>query len=115
MNDIADNQYNERQIYADPSAAYVGEWTAATDIGFRSIKVKADGKIKECLSPSSGTTEGKVYIEEGSPAFMIKNGAKTQVVSIEEDLFYLNRYGEQEKYYAGPVPDACATAFKNFR
>ena len=88
MSDIADNQYNERQTYADPSAAYVGEWTAATDIGFRSIKIREDGKIKECLSPSSGTTGGKVYIEKGSPAFMMKNGAKTRVVSIEEDLFF---------------------------
>ena len=41
--DVGDNQYNEKQRHADSSAPYVGEWTASSKVGIRSIKIKADG------------------------------------------------------------------------
>lgn len=114
QSDIADNQYHEKQIHADPAAAYVGEWTAGTHVGLRSIKIKPDGSIKVCLPSSSGTTEGKVYIDNGMPAFIIKTGAKVKIISMDKDFLLLEVYGKQEKYYAGPVPDACVSAFHNF-
>ena len=112
--DTADNQYYEQNIHADPSAAYVGEWTAETDIGRRSIKIKEDGNLLVCLSPSSGTTAGKVYIEKGKPALMIGTGAKARVISVDKDFLSIELYGKQEKYYADQIPDACSTAFRNF-
>ena len=112
--DTADNQYYEQNIHADPSAAYVGEWTGETDIGRRSIKIKEDGNLLVCLSPSSGTTEGKVYIENGKPTFMVGTGAKARIVSVSEDFLSLEIYGKQEKYFADQIPDACSAAFRNF-
>lgn len=115
QSDVADNQYYEKQIHADPAAAYVGEWTAATNVGIRSIKIKEDGRIKVCLSPSSGTTGGKVYMDNGTPIFMLKTGAKAKIISMDKDSLLLEVYGKREKYYAGLIPDACASAFINFK
>ena len=112
--DVGDNQYNEKQRHADSSAPYVGEWTASSKVGIRSIKIKADGRIKVCLSPSSGVTFGKVYIDNGAPAFIFQTGAKAQIISRDEDSLLLNIYGAQEKYYSGLVPDECLSAFTHF-
>jgi hypothetical protein len=114
QDDIADNQYAEKQIHADADAAYVGEWTAATDVGMRSIKIMEDGKIKVCLASSAGTGEGKVYMDHGNPAIIMDTGAQVKIISKSKDFLLLEVYGNQEKYYAGPVPDACASAFTNF-
>jgi hypothetical protein len=67
-----------------------------------------------CLSPSSGTTAGKVYIENGKPTLMIGTGAKARIVSVDKDFLSLDLYGKQEKYFAGQIPEACSTAFRNF-
>ena len=112
--DVGANQYNDKQIHADSSAPYVGEWTAASNVGIRSIKIKEDGRIKVCLSPSSGVTSGKVYMDNGAPAFIFQTGAKAQIISRGEDSLLLNIYGAQEKYYSGLVPDECVSAFINF-
>ena len=112
--DLADNQYNNKQRHTDSSAPYVGEWTAASKVGIRSIKIKEDGRIKVCLSPSSGVTFGKVYLDNGAPAFIFQTGAKAQIISRDEDSLLLNIYGAQEKYYSGLVPDECVSAFNNF-
>ena len=114
QNDISDNQYREKQILADANALYVGEWTAATNIGLRSMKIKRDGRIKVCLSPSSGTTDGKVYLDKGMPAFIFETGAKVKIISMNKDFLLLDVYGQQERYYAGQVDAACASAFNNF-
>jgi hypothetical protein len=113
--DVADNQYYEKQIHADPAATYVGEWTAATNVGMRSIKIKEDGRIKVCLSPSSGTEEGEVSLENGAPVFMLKTGAKAKIISMDENSLLLDIYGKQERYYSSRVPDECASAFINFK
>ena len=113
--DKADNQYREKQIHADPFAAYVGEWTAESNVGTRSIKIKDDGRIKVCLSPSYGTTNGKVYMENGAPAFILESGAKASIISMEKDALLLDIYDKQEKYFAGLVPVEWATVFTNFK
>ncbi|MDH3545181.1 MAG: hypothetical protein OEM65_08660, partial [Desulfuromonadales bacterium] len=77
-------------------------------------KIKEDGNLLVCLSPSSGTTAGKVYIEKGKPAFIIRTGAKARVISVDKDFLSIELYGKQEKYYADQIPDACSTAFRNF-
>ena len=112
--DVADNQYNEKQLHADSSAPYVGEWTASSNVGIRSIKIKEDGRIKVCLSPSSGITFGKVYLDGETPAFIFQAGGKAQIISREKDILLLGIYGKEEKYYAGRVPDECKTAFLSF-
>ena len=112
--DVGDNQYNDKQMHADSSAPYVGEWTASSTVGIRSIKIRGDGRIKVCLSPSSGVTFGKVYIENGAPAFIFQTGAKAQIISRDDDSLILNIYGAQEKYYSGLVPDECLSAFTHF-
>ncbi len=123
QSDVAENQYNEKQLHADSSAPYVGEWTALSNIGIRSIKIKEDGRIKVCLTPSSGTTFGKVYLDGETPAFIFQTGAKARIISQEKDFLLLEIYGKEEKYYAGIVPNKyyagivpneCKTAFLNF-
>jgi hypothetical protein len=113
--DTVNNQFFERTTHADPSADYVGEWTAPTKIGFRSLKILEDGRILVCLSPRSGLMQGKVYLENESPAFMIKNGAKAKIISIAENLMILEMYGKQEQYYKDTVPDECVLHFKEFK
>ena len=114
QNDISNNQYYKTQTHADANAAYVGEWTAATNIGIRSIKIKEDGRIKVCLASSSGTEDGKVYMDSGKPAIIIRTGAKVTIVGMDKDFLLLEVYGKQEKYHAGLVDAACVPAFKNF-
>jgi hypothetical protein len=115
QSDVADNQYYEKQKHKDPSAAYVGEWNAPFNGGMRSIKINEDGRIKVCLSPSSGITDGKVYLDNGTPGFMLKTGAIAKIISINKDSLLLEIYGKREKYYVGLVPDACTSAFINFK
>ena len=112
--DVSSNEYEEKMIYADANAAYVGEWTALTNVGVRSLKIKEDGRIKICLSPSTGTEDGKVYFDNGTPAFIIETGAKVEIVSMNRDLLVLDVYGRLDKYYAGQVPEECAKVFKLF-
>lgn len=114
QDDIAENQYYQKQTHADANAAYVGEWTAATNIGVRSIKIREDGRVKVCLAPSSGTKDGKVYLENGTPAIIMDTGAKVKIISTDRDFLLLEIYGKQEKYHAGLVDDACVSAFNNF-
>ena len=115
QSDVGDNQYSEKQIHEDPSAAYVGEWTAATNVGVRSIKIEEKGRIKVCLSPSYGTANGKVYMDNGTPTFILETGAKVNIVSVDKESLWLKIYGKQEQYYAGLVPDECATVFMNIK
>jgi hypothetical protein len=114
QSDVVDNQYNGKQLHADSSAPYIGEWTASSNVGIRAIKIKEDGRVKVCLSPSSGITFGKVYMDGETPAFIFQSGGKAQIVSQEKDILLLDIYGKEEKYYAGMVPDECKTAFLNF-
>lgn len=113
--DVAENQYYDKQLHADPAAEYVGEWTAATNVGLKSLKITEDGRIKVCLSPSSGTTEGEVQKDKGKPVFIFKTGEKANIISINKDFLLLEVYGKREKYYAGQAPDACKSTFINFK
>lgn len=112
--DVAENVYDQTQIHADPSAAYVGAWSTVFKTGTRTIKIKEDGRIKVCLTPSSGVTYGKVYLEKQKPAFMLQTGAKAKILAMDKEFLLLEIYGKQEKYYAVPVPDECAPALKQF-
>ena len=112
--DVSNNRYGATKPFADPRAAYVGEWTGQSDVGKRSIKIREDGLMKVCLSPSSGTAEGKVFLEDGVPAFMVQTGAKIRILEMNREYLLLDVYGNEEKYYAGLVDEFCAPAFKNF-
>ena len=112
--DVSANEFSEKSIHADANAAYVGEWTALTDVGMRSLKIKEDGRVKICLSPSTGTEDGKVYLNIGTPSFIIETGDKVGIISMNRDFLILDVYGRQEKYYAGQVPEECAKVFKLF-
>ena len=114
QDDISNNQYFKTKTHADANAAYVGEWTAATNIGIRSIKIKEDGRIKVCLASSSGTEDGKIYMDNGKPAIIIRTGAKVTIVGMDKDFLLLEVYGKQEKYHKGLVDAACVPAFRNF-
>lgn len=114
QSDIAASEYSVVKRHADAGAAYVGEWTAASKIGVRSIKIKGDGRLKVCLAPSSGTNEGKVYLDNGEPAIIMNTGAKVKFLAVDKEFLMLDIYGQQEKYYAGLVPVECVSAFKNF-
>ncbi len=114
QSDVGDNQYLKEQIHADPFATYVGEWATVTNVGTRAIKIKDDGRIKVCLSPSYATTNGKVYMANGTPAFILESGAKVKIISMDKDSLLLDIYDKQEKYYAGLIPLECATVFTNF-
>ena len=114
QNDVANNRYGAIRPFADPRAAYVGEWTGQSSVGTRSIKIREDGFMKICLSPSSGTAEGKVFLEDGAPAFMVQTGAKIRILEMTRDHLLLDVYGSEERYHAGMVDEFCAPAFKNF-
>ena len=114
--DVAENQYADKQIHAVSGAAYVGEWTASTKLGLRSIKILADGRAKVCLAgDGAGTTDGKVYLEKAKPALIFKSGAKVEILEANGDFLLLDIYGGQEKYYAGQVDESCQSAFVNFK
>lgn len=114
QSDFATNAFVEKQVYADAGANYVGEWTASTKIGIRSIKIRGDGLAKVCLA-GSGTTDGKVYLENAVPALIVKSGAKVAIIEANKDFLLLNIYGNEEKYYAGQVHETCQSAFANFK
>lgn len=114
QSDISNNRYAEKQRYADAQAPYVGEWTASSKIGIRSVKIKADGSLKVCLSTSGGTKTGKVYLEDGVPALILETGAKVGIIEANSEFLILDVYGDRDTYYAGLVQDECISAFSNF-
>ena len=114
--DVAENEYAEKRPYAVAGAAYVGEWTASTKLGLRSIKILADGRAKVCLAgDGAGITDGKVYLEKTTPALIFKSGAKVKFIEVAADYLLVDIYGDQEKYYAGHVHESCQEAFVNFK
>ena len=115
QNDLEDNQYYTKQIHADPAAAYLGEWTATINVGTRSIKINEDGRIKVCLSPSVGTANGEVYLDNGTPVFILESGAKARILKIDKESLLLEIYGKHEKYYRQQLPEACKSVFTNFK
>ncbi len=115
QNDVEDNQYYSQQVHADPAAAYVGEWTATTGVGMRAIKIKEDGRIKVCLSPSGGTANGEVHLANNTPVFILESGAKARILSMEKESLLLEIYGKHERYYRDLVPDTCKSIFTNFK
>lgn len=114
QSDLAENVFSETKAYVDAGAVYVGEWTASTKIGIRSIKIRGDGLAKVCLA-GSGTTDGKVYLEGLVPALIFKSGARVKFIEVNKEFLLLNIYGSEEKYYAGQVHDSCLSAFANFK
>lgn len=114
--DVAENEYLLQPIHADSQAAYVGEWTAMTKIGVRSIKITTDGRAKICLAgEDAGTTDAKIYLDDGKPALIVNTGAKVEILESNKDFLLLDIYGSKERYYAGQVHDSCQSAFANFR
>ncbi|GEM_PF-2494446 len=114
--DVAENQYLLVPAHADRQAPYVGEWTAMTKIGVRSIKILGDGRAKICLAgEGAGTTDAKVYLDNGRPALIVNTGARVAILEANKEFLLLNIYGGEEKYYAGQVHQSCWSAFDNFK
>ena len=115
MKDIIDNQYEDKKIYADASAIYVGEWVGDEKSSSMPIKITKDGKILMCVMKKGHlNVNGKVYIENGDTMFIFDGGTKYKLDSVNNNLMILDYYGEKNKYYEGIVPDKCLEAFKNF-
>jgi hypothetical protein len=112
--DLAENDFAAISAFADAGAGYVGEWTATTSIGTRSVKIREDGLVKVCLA-GSGATDGKIYLDNGVPTLMLKSGARVKFIEVNRDFLLLNIYGSEEKYYSGQVGGMCRSAFDNFR
>lgn len=115
QSDLLANAYARTESLADAGAAYVGEWTAPFAGEMRSIKIREDGRVKVCLAPSGGTSEGKVYLDNGVPAIIMESGAKVRILATDREFLLLDIYGDQARYYAGPVDEACVSSFRNFR
>ena len=115
MNDIINNQFDDKQIYADATAGYVGEWISDAEASANPLKITKDGRILMCvLKKKAENVDGKVYIEHGDTTFIFAGGTRYKVVSVDNNLMILDYYGKEHKYYAGIVPDKCVVAFKNF-
>ena len=114
--DVAENEYPAQPIHADAQALYVGEWTTMTQLGVRSIKILTDGRAKICLAgEDAGTTDAKVYLDDGKPALIVNTGAKVGILESNKEFLLLDIYGSKERYYAGQVHASCQSAFANFR
>ena len=114
MKDIIDNQYEDKKIYADASAIYVGEWVGDEKSSSMPIKITKDGKILMCVMKKGHlNVNGKVYIENGETFFIFEGGTIYKIISVDKESMLLDYYGDKYKYYAGIIPDKCLEAFKN--
>ena len=115
MQDIIDNQYEDKKIYADAGANYVGEWVGDEKSSLMPMKIKKDGNILMCATKKNQlNVNGKVYLENGKTMFIFEGGSKYTLESVENNVMILNYYGDKDKYYLGTVPDKCLKAFKDF-
>jgi hypothetical protein len=68
-----------------------------------------------CVSKKKhDNVNGKVYIENGVTKFIFEGGTQYEFVSADDKHMTLDYYGEENRYYAGLIPDKCIEAFKNF-
>ena len=115
MKDIIDNKYEDKKIYADKGASYVGEWVGEVDTSSKPIKITPDGKILMCVMKKNyHNVNGKVYIENGEIMFIFEGGTRYKFDTLKNDIMILDYYGEKIRYYSGIIPDQCLDAFKKF-
>ena len=115
MKDIIDNKYEDKKIYADKSASYVGEWVGEVDTSSKPIKITPDGKILMCVMKKNyHNVNGKVYIENGETMFIFEGGTRYKFDTLKNDIMILDYYGDKIKYHSGIIPDQCLDAFKKF-
>ena len=115
MKDIIDNKYEDKKIYADKSASYVGEWVGEVETSSKPIKITTDGKILMCVMKKNyPNVNGKVYIENGETMFIFEGGTRYKFDILSNDVMILDYYGEKIRYYSGIIPDQCLDAFKKF-
>ena len=116
MQDQINNQYFEKNIYADQNSFYIGEWTGATGLGLTAIKINENGNIKMCASNEYfGSINGKVFKEDGNIKMIFESGAQYEIVSLEGDHLLVTVYDQEYKYYSGNVPDRCKEMFSEFK
>jgi hypothetical protein len=116
MQDQLNNQYLEKNIYTDPGAFYIGEWTGATGPGLAAIKINENGNIKTCSSNEYfGSSNGKVFKEDGKIKMIFESGTQYEIVSLEDNYLLVTVYNQKYKYYAGNVPDRCREMFSEFK
>lgn len=115
MKDIIDNKYEDKKIYADKSARYVGEWVGEEETSSKPIKITEDGRILMCLIKKKyPNVNGKVYMENGETMFIFEGGSIYKLDSVNNDLMILDYYGDKINYHTGIIPDQCLDAFKKF-
>ena len=115
MKDIIDNKYEDKKIYADKNAIYVGEWVGEEKSSSKPIKISKDGKVLMCVMKKNiQNVKGKVYIENGETMFIFEGGTIYKLDSVNNDLMILDYYGDKIRYQSGIIPDQCLDAFKKF-
>ena len=112
---LYDNQYLEKNNYADPNAPYIGEWTAATGPALTAIKIKGTGDVKICLSNQYfGSQPGKMFKENGKIKMISESGVQHELLSSQSEYLLFSVYGKEGKYYSGKTPEVCKDVFDNF-
>ena len=106
QNDLAENQYLEKERYEDSLAPYMGEWVDTTDKWRKFLRIMGNGRIKVFLYPGFGSCEGKVYLEEEQFFLILKDGTKAKIISASKDRLLVEAYSRQEEYEASPLPNS---------
>ena len=111
-----DNPYLEKTPYPDPSAAYIGEWTAGMTGALTSICITASGRVRICSSNSYfGSKDGFIYQEQGKTFMIFESGDTYELTLVTEDYILARHYDKDYKFYTGRVPQNCRSTFNQFR
>ncbi len=114
MSDQMANDYMEVQRYADPAAAYVGEWTAATGPMLTAIRIFPDGRAIMCASVEYyGEMGGKVYRDKDSAGVIFESGVRYELAGIDSGFLLMRSYGTEYRFYAGQVPERCVAELRD--
>ena len=97
QNDLADNHYYVVKRHADPLANYVGDWSINSKNWLKKLIINKDGSIKIVLHPEYGVIDGKVFIDDDRPHIILRDGAKAEIVSVEQESLRIETYGKQEQ------------------
>lgn len=111
-NPYTDNPYLTSQIYSDPGAPYVGEWTTAAMGPLTSIKIKEDGSTILCSADEHfGETVGKVIKKNNEILLTFEMGGPYSIGDISENHLTLKMYGTSYLFYRGQVAARCLKVF----
>jgi hypothetical protein len=84
-------------------------------IALTAIKINEKGNIKMCTSnPQFGSSNGKVFKENGKIKMIFEGGPQYEVLSVRNDYLIVDYHGHEYKFYSGKVPDNCRDIFDRF-